>query len=140
MRIMAIDYGKKRTGVAVTDPLQIIATGLATVDTHMALVFLRDYLSKEQVETIIVGEPLNLNDSETHATAGAREFAKKLKRHFPSVKVELVDERFTSKMASDAIREMGLKKKDRREKGIVDEVAATIMLQEYLESRKPGIL
>ena len=132
---MAIDYGKKRTGIAVTDPLQIIAKGLATVDTHMALVFLRDYLSKEQVETIIVGEPLNLDDSETHATAGAREFAKKLKRHFPSVKVDLVDERFTSKMASDAIREMGLKKKDRREKGIVDEVAATIMLQEYLESK-----
>ena len=139
MRIMAIDYGKKRAGIAVTDPLQIIANGLTTVDTHMALVFLRDYLSREQVETIIVGEPLNLDDSETHATAGAREFAKKLKRHFPSVKVELVDERFTSKMASDAIREMGLKKKDRREKGIVDEVAATIMLQEYMESRKPGI-
>ena len=139
MRIMAIDFGKKRTGIAVTDPLQIIATGLTTVDTHMALVFLRDYLSKEQVETIIVGEPLNLDDSETHATAGAREFSKKLKRHFPAVKVELVDERFTSKMASDAIREMGLKKKDRREKGVVDVVAATIMLQEYLESRNLGI-
>jgi putative Holliday junction resolvase len=105
----------------------------------MSLVFLRDYLSKEQVETIIVGEPLNLDDSDTHATAGARDFSKKLKRHFPSVKVELVDERFTSKMASDAIREMGLKKKDRREKGVVDVVAATIMLQEYLESRNLGI-
>jgi putative Holliday junction resolvase len=136
---MAIDYGKKRTGIAVTDPLQIIATGLTTVETHMALVFLRDYLSREQVETIIVGEPLNLDDTETHATAGAREFAKKLKRHFPQVKVEMVDERFTSKMASDAIREMGLKKKDRREKGIVDTVAAAIMLKEYLESRNPGI-
>jgi len=139
MRIIAIDYGKKRTGIAVTDPLQIIAKGLTTVDTHMALVFLRDYLSKEEVETIIVGEPLNLDDSDTHATAGARDFSKKLKRHFPSVKVELVDERFTSKMASDAIREMGLKKKDRREKGVVDVVAATIMLQEYLESRNLGI-
>ena len=139
MRIMAIDFGKKRTGIAVTDPLQIIATGLTTVDTHMALVFLRDYLSKEQVETIIVGEPLNLDDSDTHATAGARDFSTKLKRHFPNVKVELVDERFTSKMASDAIREMGLKKKDRREKGVVDVVAATIMLQEYLESRNLGI-
>jgi len=135
MRIIAIDYGKKRTGIAVTDPLQIIAKGLTTVDTHMALVFLRDYLSKEEVETIIVGEPLNLDDSDTHATAGARDFSKKLKRHFPSVKVELVDERFTSKMASDAIREMGLKKKDRREKGVVDVVAATIMLQEYLQNK-----
>lgn len=135
---MAIDYGKKRTGIAVTDPLQIIAQGLTTVDTHMALVFLRDYLSKEQVETIIVGEPLNLDDSHTHATEGARGFAKKLKRHFPAVKVEMVDERYTSKMASSAIKEMGLKKKDRREKGLVDEVAATIMLQEYLEQRARG--
>ena len=135
MRIMAIDYGRKRTGIAVTDPLQIIATGLTTVDTHMALVFLRDYLSREAVETIIVGEPLNLDDTDTHATAGAREFAKKLKRHFPQVKIEMVDERFTSKMATDAIREMGMKKKDRREKGVVDVVAATILLQEYMRSR-----
>lgn len=132
---MAIDYGRKRTGIAVTDPLQIIATGLTTVDTHMALVFLRDYLSREAVETIIVGEPLNLDDTDTHATAGAREFAKKLKRHFPQVKIEMVDERFTSKMATDAIREMGMKKKDRREKGVVDVVAATILLQEYMRSR-----
>lgn len=132
---MAIDYGRKRTGIAVTDPLQIIATGLTTVDTHMALVFLRDYLSREAVETIIVGEPLNLDDTDTHATAGAREFAKKLKRHFPQVKIEMVDERFTSKMATDAIREMGIKKKDRREKGVVDVVAATILLQEYMRSR-----
>lgn len=132
---MAIDYGRKRTGIAVTDPLQIIATGLTTVDTHMALVFLRDYLSREAVETIIVGEPLNLDDTDTHATAGAREFAKKLKRHFPQVKIEMVDERFTSKMATDAIREMGMKKKDRREKGVVDVVAATILLQEYMHSR-----
>ena len=135
MRIMAIDYGSKRTGIAVTDPLQIIAHGLTTVETHMALVFLREYLSKETVSTIIVGEPLNLDDSETHATSGAREFAKKLKRHFPTVQVELVDERFTSKMASSAIREMGLKKKDREKKGLVDEVAAAMMLQEYLKSR-----
>ncbi len=135
MRIMAIDYGRKRTGIAVTDPMQIIATGLTTVDTHMALVFLRDYLSREAVETIIVGEPLNLDDTDTHATAGAREFAKKLKRHFPQVKIEMVDERFTSKMATDAIREMGMKKKDRREKGVVDVVAATILLQEYMRSR-----
>jgi putative holliday junction resolvase len=135
MRIMAIDYGSKRTGIAVTDPLQIIAQGLTTVDTHMALVFLREYLAREAVETILVGEPLNLDDSETHATEGARGFAKKLKRHFPGVVIELVDERFTSKMASDAIRNMGLRKKARREKGLVDEVAATLLLQEYLEAR-----
>ena len=135
MRIMAIDYGSKRTGIAVTDPLQIIARGLTTVDTHMALVFLRDYFSKEQVETIIVGEPLNLDDSDTHATAGAREFVKKLKRHFPQVKVEMVDERFSSKMASAAIRDMGLKKKDREKKGLIDEIAAAMMLQEYLRTR-----
>jgi putative Holliday junction resolvase len=135
MRIMAIDYGSKRTGIAVTDPLQIIAQGLTTVDTHMALVFLREYLAREAVETILVGEPLNLDDSETHATEGARGFAKKLKRHFPGVAIELVDERFTSKMASDAIRNMGIRKKARREKGLVDEVAATLLLQEYLEAR-----
>ena len=135
MRIMAIDYGKKRTGIAVTDPLQIIAQGLTTVDTHMALVFLRDYLAREPVETIIVGEPLNLDDTETHATEAAREFAKKLKRHFPQVKVDLADERFTSKMASSAIRDMGLRKKVRRQKGLVDEIAATILLQEYLDNR-----
>jgi putative Holliday junction resolvase len=138
MRIMAIDYGKKRTGIAVTDPLQIIAQGLTTVDTHMALVFLRDYLSKEEVETIIVGDPLNLDDTSTDATEGARGFAKKLKRHFPQVKVEMVDERYTSKMASAAISQMGLKKKERREKGLVDEVAATIMLQEYLAGKGEG--
>jgi len=138
MRIMAIDFGTKRTGIAVTDPLQIIAQGLTTVDTHMALVFLRDYLSREQVETIIVGEPLNLDDTETHATGAARDFVKKLKRHFPGVAVEMVDERFTSKMASAAIREMGLRKKMRREKGLVDEVAATLLLQEYLEARGKG--
>jgi putative Holliday junction resolvase len=132
MRIMAIDFGSKRTGIAVTDPLQLIAQGLTTVDTHMLLVYLREYLQKEQVERIIIGEPLNLDDSETHATVGAREMAKKLKRHFPAVQVELVDERFTSKMASSAMREMGLKKKERQKKGLVDEIAATILLQECL--------
>lgn len=135
MRIMAIDFGSKRTGIAVTDPLQLIAQGLTTVETHMLLVFLRDYLQKEEVERIIIGEPLNLDDSDTHATAGAREMAKKMKRHFPAVQVEMVDERFTSRLASDAMREMGLKKKDRQKKGLVDEIAATILLQQYLLSR-----
>lgn len=137
MRILAIDYGKKRTGIAVTDPLQMIAQGLTTVETHMALVFLRDYVQKEPVEKIIVGEPRNLDDSPTDATAGALEFAKKLKRHFPAIKIETVDERYSSKMASQAMVDMGMKKKDRMKKGMIDEIAATIILQEYLSTHKP---
>jgi putative Holliday junction resolvase len=136
MRILAIDYGKKRTGIAVTDPLQIIAQGLTTVDTHMALVFLKDYMQKEEVETIIIGDPRNLDDSPTDVTAAAAEFTKKLKRHFPNVKIVTVDERFSSKLASRAMVEMGMKKKDRQKKGMVDEVAATMLLQEYLENRR----
>lgn len=137
MRILAIDYGKKRTGIAVTDPLQMIAQGLTTVETHMALVFLRDYVQKEQVEKIIVGEPRNLDDSPTDATAGALEFVKKLKRHFPAIKIETVDERYSSKMASQAMLDMGMKKKDRMKKALIDEIAATILLQEYLTTHKP---
>lgn len=139
MRIIAIDYGKKRTGMAVSDPLQMIAQGLTTVETHMALVFLREYLQKEQVEKIIVGEPRNLDDSPTDATAGALEFVKKLKRHFPGIKIDTVDERYSSKMASQAMIEMGLKKKDRMKKELVDEIAATILLQEYLEHQPPKL-
>lgn len=135
MRIMAIDYGKKRTGIAVTDPLQIIAQGLTTVDTHMALVFLREYMGKEPVELILVGEPRNLDDTPTDATEGALGFVKKLKRHFPQVRVETVDERFSSKMAVRAMIEMGMKKKDRQKKGLIDEIAATMLLQEYLQQR-----
>ncbi len=135
MRILAIDYGRKRTGMAVTDPLQIIAQGLTTVQTHMALVFLKDYLSIEEVETIIVGDPRNMDDSETDITAAAAEFVKKLKRHFPQVKIVTVDERYSSKMAKRAMIDMGMKKKDRRNKATVDEIAATLLLQEYLEER-----
>lgn len=135
MRIMAIDYGKKRTGIAVTDPLQIIAQGLTTVDSHMALVFLREYMGKEPVELILVGEPRNLDDTPTDATEGALGFVKKLKRHFPQVRVETVDERFSSKMAVRAMIEMGMKKKDRQKKGLIDEIAATMLLQEYLQQR-----
>jgi putative holliday junction resolvase len=135
MRILAIDYGRKRTGMAVTDPLQIIAQGLTTVETHMALVFLKDYLGKEAVETIVVGDPRNLDDSATDITAAAAEFVKKLKRHFPGVNIVTIDERYSSKMASRAMIDMGMKKKDRRNKANVDEIAATLLLQEYLESR-----
>lgn len=135
---MAIDYGRKRTGIAVTDPLQIIAQGLTTVDTHMALVFLKDYLQKEAVETIVVGDPRNLDDTATDITSAAAEFVKKLKRHFPGVSIVTADERYSSKMASRAMLDMGMKKKDRRNKALVDEIAATLILQEYLEGRRPS--
>lgn len=134
MRIMAIDYGKKRTGIAVTDPLQIIATGLTTLETQQVMNFLREYLVKEQVEKIIVGYPTNLDGSDTHATQMVKEFLQRLKRHFPSIPAIPVDEQFTSKLASRAMVEMGLKKKDRQNKATIDVVAATIMLQEYLEN------
>jgi putative Holliday junction resolvase len=132
-RILAIDYGGKRTGIAVTDPLQIIATGLTTIDTKDFIKFLKEYFSKEPVEKIIIGMPLNMDDSATHATPLVENAIKQLNKHFPDIPVETVDERFTSKMAKDAMLEMGLKKKQRRDKKLVDEIAATIMLQEYME-------
>jgi putative Holliday junction resolvase len=131
---MAIDYGKKRTGIAVTDPLQIIATGLTTLETQQVMNFLREYLVKEQVEKIIVGYPTHLDGSDTHATQMVKEFLQRLKRHFPTIPAIPVDEHFTSKLASRAMVEMGLKKKDRQNKATIDVVAATIMLQEYLEN------
>jgi putative Holliday junction resolvase len=133
-RILSIDYGLKRTGLAVTDPLKIIATGLTTVDTKDLLSFLKNYLEKETVERIIIGEPKNLDDSDTHATPWVEKFIKQLHKNFPSIPVEKVDERFTSKMATQAMIEMGLKKKQRQDKRLKDEIAATILLQEYLRS------
>ncbi|HEV2353811.1 MAG TPA: Holliday junction resolvase RuvX [Puia sp.] len=132
-RILSIDYGLKRAGIAVTDPLQIIATGLATVDSSRLIPFLKDYFKREPVELMLIGEPKNLDDSDTHATQPVREMMTRLRREFPSVPLRTVDERYTSKMASRAMIEMGLKKKQRRNKALVDEVAATIMLQEWLE-------
>lgn len=132
-RILSIDYGLKRTGLAVTDPLKIIATGLGTVETPKLVKFLKDYLSRESVEKIIIGMPLNLDESATDATPLVQKFIKVVQRDFPGIPVQEVDERYTSKMASRAMLEMGLKKKQRRDKGLVDEIAATIMLQEYLQ-------
>ncbi len=132
-RILAIDYGLKRTGIAVTDPLQIIATGLTTVATPELISFLKQYFLREEVERIIIGEPKNLDDSDTHATGLVRNIIKKLKKEFPAVPIETVDERFTSFLAKQAMLEMGLKKKQRRDKARVDEIAATIILQEYLQ-------
>lgn len=133
-RIMALDYGLKRTGIAVTDPLQIIATGLVTVDTPKLMDFLKDYLQREQVERVIIGYPLNLDDTHTHATPLVEKFITDFTKLYPAMPVEKVDERFTSKMAKDAMLEMGLRKKQRRDKALVDEIAATILLQDYLRN------
>lgn len=133
-RIMAIDYGLKRTGIAVTDPLQIIATGLTTIESPQLISFLTTYFQKEVVEKIIIGEPKNLDDTDTHATPLVQKIIEKIKKNFPAIPVETVDERYTSKMAKQAMIDMGMKKKQRRDKAMVDEIAATIMLQEYLQS------
>ena len=135
-RILAIDYGLKRTGIAVTDPLQIIATGLTTVETPQLFNFLKSYIKDEAVECFILGEPKNWDDSDTHATPLVAKAAERLKKEFPQIPVIMVDERFTSKMASRAMIDMGMKKKQRRNKALVDEIAATIMLQEYLRSKE----
>jgi putative holliday junction resolvase len=131
-RILSIDYGLKRTGIAVTDPLQIIATGLTTLHSKELIPFLKNYFAKEKVEMIIIGWPTNWDDSATHATPLVEKCIKDLQKNFPAVPVKKVDERYTSKMARDAMLEMGMKKKDRRNKALVDEIAAAIMLQEYL--------
>lgn len=131
-RIICIDYGGKRTGLAVTDPLQIIATSLATIDTKELVPFLKKYFQEEPVELILIGEPLNLDDTDTHATPLVRAAIIKLQKEFPSIPIQKVDERYTSKLASRAMVEMGMKKKDRRVKGNIDMIAATMMLQEYL--------
>jgi putative Holliday junction resolvase len=131
-RIISIDYGAKRTGLAVTDPLQIIATGLTTVESKQLIPFLKDYFAREEVELIIIGEPKNWDDTDTHATPLVEKIIKQLEKNFPKVPDQKVDERYTSKMAKDAMLEMGLKKMQRRNKKLVDEIAATILLQEYL--------
>ena len=133
-RILAIDYGGKRTGLAVTDPLQIIATGLTTIESKELIPFLKKYFLTESVELIIIGLPKNWDDTDTHGTPLVKAAIKKLQKEFPAVPLKTVDERYTSKMAKDAMLEMGMKKKDRRIKGNVDIIAATIILQEYLNS------
>lgn len=133
-RILAIDYGLKRTGIAVTDPLQIIATGLTTIDSKELIPFLRTYFLQEAVELIIIGLPKNWDETDTHATPLVEAIIKKLNKEFTTIPLKTVDERNTSKMAKSAMIEMGMKKKDRQNKRLVDEIAATIMLQEYLQS------
>ncbi|RBL88669.1 Holliday junction resolvase RuvX [Chitinophaga flava] len=134
-RVMAIDYGKKRTGLAVTDPLQLIASGLTTVPTHELVPFLKKYFATEEVEMMIIGEPKNLDGNDTHATPLVAECIRVLQKNFPHIPVKKVDERFTSRMAFQSMIDSGLKKKDRQNKGLVDEISATIILQEYLQNK-----
>jgi putative holliday junction resolvase len=131
-RIIAIDYGLKRTGIAVTDPLQIIASSLTTIESARIFTFLEKYLQKENVSLILIGDPRNLDDSPTDLTADVQRIIGILQRKFPQIPVQTVDERYSSVMASRAMVEMGMKKKQRREKSVVDQIAATMMLQEYL--------
>jgi putative Holliday junction resolvase len=131
-RILSIDFGARRTGLAVTDPLKIIASALDTIETHHLFEFLKKYIVEEQVEKIIIGYPLNLDDTPTHATPLVDAAVKRLNKLFPLLPVEKVDERFSSRRASEAMVEMGMKKKDRRKKGNTDQIAATLLLQEYL--------
>jgi len=134
-RILCIDYGGKRSGIAVTDPLQIIATGLTTVDTKDLFTYLEAYFKAEPVELILIGEPMNLDDTPTHATPLVLKAIEQLKKKFPNIPVQTVDERYSSKNAVRAMVEMGMKKKDRRNKKTIDQVAATILLQEYLHNK-----
>ena len=135
-RILSIDYGRKRTGLAVTDPLQIIAGGLATVSTSKLFDFLNDYLQREQVEEIVVGEPWQTNGRPSENLARVRQFVARFKKTYPNVKVSMWDERYTSVLAHQTMLDAGLKKKARQDKALVDEISATIILQGFLESRR----
>lgn len=139
-RIMAIDYGKKRTGIAVTDPLQLIANGLTTVSTPTLFDFIMEYTSKEEVERIVVGLPKQPNGEDSENMKRITPFVNRLRKILPDIPVEFYDERFTSVMAQRVIIESGVKKKERREnKGLVDQVSATIILQDYMEYKR-GLL
>lgn len=135
-RLLSIDYGKKRTGIAVSDPLQIIANGLTTVESSKLFEFLEDYLKKEEVESIIVGLPKQLNGQPSENMKRIEPFVNRLKKLYPKINIEYFDERFTSKLAHQAMIDGGLKKQDRRNKELVDEISATIILQGYMESRR----
>jgi len=134
-RIIALDYGKKRVGVAVTDSLQITANGLDTVAAGDIFIFLEKYIAAENVETIIVGEAKQMNGNDSESMTEIRIFIKKLHKKFPEIKIELVDERFTSVLAHRTMLEVGLKKKARQNKALVDKISAIIILQTYLEQR-----
>ena len=135
-RILAIDYGLKRTGIAITDEMQIIASGLTTIESATAIQFFRDYFSKEKVEKVLIGEPKQMNGEPSQSTEIIEKFVTKFKNVFPEMAIERVDERFTSKMAFQTMIDSGLKKQQRKNKALVDEISATIMLQDYLNRKR----
>lgn len=134
-RILAIDYGRKRTGIAVTDTLQIIANGLTTVPTAQLMAFLTDYIAKEVIDRVVIGLPKQMNNELSDNMANITPFVNRFKKLFPNIPVEYMDERFTSVLAHRAMIDGGLKKKDRQNKALVDEISATIILQSYMENK-----
>ncbi len=134
-RILAIDYGQKRVGIAVSDELKIIANGLTTVHVKDVMSFLKEYMSKETVDIVVVGEPKQMNNTDSQSVAYINPFIQKLKKEFPDLKIDRMDERFTSKMAFQTMVDAGLSKKARRNKGLVDTISATIILQSYMEAK-----
>ncbi len=136
-RIMAIDFGSKRTGLAVTDPSQIIATALETVPTHQLFDYLKNYISKENVECIVVGDPRRLNNEMSETTHLTNQFVNKLKREIPGIPVKRLDERYTSVMAAKSLIESGQSRKTRQDKSVLDKISATILLQNYLSTLPP---
>ncbi|WP_313805389.1 Holliday junction resolvase RuvX [Flavobacterium sp.] len=134
-RILAIDYGLKRTGIAVTDEMQIIASGLTTIPSETVLSFLTDYFNKEKVGKVLIGEPKQMNGQPSESTPIIEAFVDKFKQTFPEMTLERVDERFTSKMAFQTMIDSGMKKKQRQNKALIDEISATIMLQDYLSKK-----
>ena len=135
MRILAIDYGTKRTGIAVTDPLQIIASGLCTVETPTLLAFLKQYTAEEAVEAFVIGQPKRLNNEDSSVEAEIQKFISKLQQEFPEIPILRQDERFTSKLAFQTMIDSGLKKKQRQNKALIDEISATIILQNFLDKQ-----
>lgn len=135
-RLLSIDYGKKRTGLAVSDPLQLIAGGLATVETHTLFDFLRQYVAREAVERLVIGEPRQPNGEPSENMERVRQFVNRWRKQMPQIPIEYYDERFTSVLAHRAMIDGGLKKKARRDKALVDEISATIILEDYMRSKK----
>ena len=138
-RLLSIDYGKKRTGLAVTDPLQISAVGLATVSTSELFAFLQDYVRRETVERIVIGEPRQADGSPSENLERVKQFVNRWKRALPDIPIEFYDERFTSVLAHRAMLDGGLRKKARQNKALVDEISATILLQDYMRARHPSV-
>ncbi|MCB9188231.1 MAG: Holliday junction resolvase RuvX [Flavobacteriales bacterium] len=137
-KILAIDYGTKRVGIAVTDDLQIIASGLTTVHSSELVTFLEAYFKQNNVEAIVVGMPKTLQNERADSTKEVEKIVTHLTRKFPAIRIETIDERFTSSLASKAILQSGLKKKQRKDKSLIDEVSATIILQDYLQQKTNG--